>query len=98
MELLRGAKWIGGSFEQHGRLEIDKQSSMVIDIGGMASTHVFKSFGKTVIDGTLKVYDQHGLKLDDNRILVNGSGLTGSGSINGKPVSAFGGTVTGPSR
>lgn len=89
------AKWTSGKFRQLGSLYIDKTSSMRIETGLISGTKSFISQSITVIDGKLEVTNARGTELDDNLIQISGK-LSGSGTINGKPVSAFGGTVTKP--
>lgn len=90
-----GVKWRSGKIRQMGSLYLDKSSSMVIETSPMTGAVSFVSTGVTVIDGKLEVTNTSGTALDDNFILISGK-LSGSGTINGKPVNAFDGTVTKP--
>ncbi len=87
------AVWTSGKFRQMGYLHIDKSSSMRIETSALVGLAAFDNTGTLSIDGRLEVTNQFGTGLDDNKILMGGR-LTGSGTINGKPVSAFGGKVT----
>jgi hypothetical protein len=97
LELRDKAYCVLSFYQQYGsgQIFIEKGSTLQVNVEKLNRAAIFEArSGPVRIDGELQVFDISAQQRDDERININPANLFGSGTINGRPVSAFGGKVT----